>query len=135
MVKSEIRTMPPFVMRPMAAPLNQKDTEGCLRKRLFTFYLFSFFVYVVSYTKVIQHDPTIKSVVFKGQTNALIPFPQTRLFLPESSGNRIEKTETMSRIENGQAILRSRGNMQSIEHDDLDYSDRQSIGLCPCTVH
>lgn len=36
-VKSEIRTMPPFLMRPMAGPLNQKDTEGGLRKRLCTF--------------------------------------------------------------------------------------------------
>ena len=79
--------------------------------------------------------PTIKSIVFNGQTNVLIPFPLTRLFLPESSGNRTEKTETMNRIENRQAILWSRGNMQSIEHDDLDYSDRHSIGLWPCTVH
>lgn len=79
--------------------------------------------------------PTIKSIVFNGQTNVLIPFPLTRLFLPESSGNRTEKTETMNRIENRQAILWSRGNMQSTEHDDLDYSDRHSIGLWPCTVH
>lgn len=133
-VKSEIRTMPPFIMRPMAGPLNQKDTEGGLRKRLCTFYLLSIFCLCPQLHKG-DPTPTIKSIVFNGQTNVLIPFPLTRLFLPESSGNRTEKTETMNRIENGQAILWSRGNMQSIEHDDLDYSDRHSIGLWPCTVH